>query len=319
MVVKKTTKNDKKRQKYCCKLCDFISCKKTDYIRHTSTDKHKKHENDSKMVVNDSEKTKKSEKMFTCHCGKVYKYDSGLYRHKKICLNEPLDKPSNTQQVDSLITSELIIELIKDNKEMKQLIGTLVSEQNNTINTLVKNGITNTNISNNTNCNNKTFNLQVFLNETCKDAMNLTDFIDSIKLELSDFEKVGELGYVEGISNIITTNLKALDITKRPVHCTDKKRETFYIKDQDKWEKDENKSNLKKVISKVSSKNSRLMSQFRDKYPECRKSESRISDKFNKMVIEAMGGLGDNNTEKEEKIIRNISKATTIEKHMGDL
>ena len=113
---------------------------------------------------------------------------------------------------------------------------------------LVKNGITSANSnntnSNNTNCNNKTFNLQVFLNETCKDAMNITDFVDSIKLELSDLMKVGEVGYVEGISNIITSNLKALDITKRPVHCTDKKRDTIYIKDQDKWEKDENKTKL---------------------------------------------------------------------------
>ena len=170
-------------------------------------------------------------------------------------------------------------------------------------------------ICNNTNCNNKTFNLQLFLNEACKDAMNITDFVDSIKLELSDLMKVGELGYVEGISNIITSNLKALDVTKRPVHCIDKKRETIYIKDEDKWEKDENQTKLKKAINRVSNKNIKLITEYREKYPECRKSESNISDKYNKMIIEAMGGMGNNNSEKEKKIIKNISKYTTIDKY----
>ena len=144
--------------------------------------------------------------------------------------------------------------------------------------------------------------------------MNITDFVDSIKLQLSDLEKVGEIGYVEGISNIIIKNLNELDETKRPVHCTDKKRETIYIKDQGQWEKDDNKTILKKSINKIANKNIKLISQFREKYPECRKSESKISDKYNKMIIEAMGGPGDNNAEKEDKIIRNITKATTINK-----
>jgi hypothetical protein len=143
--------------------------------------------------------------------------------------------------------------------------------------------------------------------------MNIADFIDSIKLQLSDLEKVGEVGYVEGISNIIIKNLNALDETERPLHCTDKKRETIYIKDQGQWEKDDdNQSKIKKAINKIANKNIKLISQFREKYPECRKSESKISDKYNKLIIEAMGGLGDNTVEKEEKIIRNITKATTI-------
>ena len=145
--------------------------------------------------------------------------------------------------------------------------------------------------------------------------MNITDFIDSIKLELSDLIKVGELGYVEGISNIITTNLKALDITKRPLHCTDKKRETIYIKDENKREKDENNIKLKNIINKVSNKNIKLITDYREKYPECKKSDYKLSDKYNKMIIEAMGGSGENTSNKEEKIIRNISKCTTIEKY----
>jgi hypothetical protein len=142
------------------------------------------------------------------------------------------------------------------------------------------------------------------------------DFVDSIKLQLSDLEKVGEVGYTQGISNIITTNLKALDITQRPVHCTDKKRETMYIKDEDKWEKeDDNKSNLRKAIKRIANKNIKLLPQFRDKYPEYKNSSSKVSDKYDKLVLEAMGGAGDNDLEKEDKIIHNISKCTTIEKY----
>jgi len=179
---------------------------------------------------------------------------------------------------------------------------------------VIENGTANNSHNTTTNnSHNKAFNLQFFLNETCKNAMNIADFVDSIKLQLSDLEKVGELGYVEGISNIIIKNLNDLDETKRPLHCTDKKRETIYIKDQGQWEKeDDNNSRLKKSINKVANKNIKLISQFREKYPECRKSESSISNKYNKMIIEAMGGPGDNTAEKEEKIIRNISKATII-------
>jgi hypothetical protein len=209
----------------------------------------------------------------------------------------PEDKtPSNIDKDD------LIIALLKQNSELLEI---------------VKNG---TNITNNTNTNcmnnNKTFNLHFFLNETCKHAMNITDFVETIKLQLTDLEKVGDVGYVEGISNIITTNLKALDVTQRPVHCTDKKRETIYIKDEDKWEKeDENKTKLRKAIKKVANKNIRLLPQFREKYPDYDDAESTVSDKYSKMVIEAMGGSGNNDIEKEDKIIHNISKCTIIEKH----
>ena len=165
-----------------------------------------------------------------------------------------------------------------------------------------------------TNSHNKAFNLNFFLNETCKDAMNIMDFVDSIKLQLSDLEKVGELGYVEGISNIIVKNLNELDVTQRPVHCTDKKRETMYIKDEDKWEKDENNNKIKKAIKRVASKNQRLLPKFKEAHPDCGTYHSKYSDQYNKIIIESVGGSGDNDAEKEEKIIRNITRATTIEK-----
>jgi hypothetical protein len=144
--------------------------------------------------------------------------------------------------------------------------------------------------------------------------MNIMDFVDSIKLQLSDLEKVGELGYVEGISNIITKNLKKLDVHQRPVHCTDKKRETMYIKDDNKWEKDEEKLKLHKVVRKVAFKNQKLIPKFKEIHPDYNKYHSNVSDQYNKIIVESMGGPGDNDYEKEEKIIKNISKQVFIEK-----
>ena len=165
------------------------------------------------------------------------------------------------------------------------------------------------------NSHNKTFNLNVFLNETCKDAMNIMYFIDSLKLQLSDLESVGRLGYVEGISNIIVKNLKKLEIHKRPVHCSDTKREVMYIKDEDKWEKEnDEKKKLKKVIKRVADKNARLLQEFKAKYPDCVKSSSPYSDQYNKLIVESMGGSGDNDLEKEEKIIKKIAKNVFIDK-----
>ena len=178
---------------------------------------------------------------------------------------------------------------------------------------ICKNGTNNTMINNNSY--NKTFNLNFFLNETCKDAMNIMDFVDSLKLQLSDLENLGKLGYVDGISKIIVQNLKSLDETKRPVHCTDSKREVMYVKDDNKWEKEnENKQKMRKVIKHVTHKNSKLLKEYKAKYQGCEKSSSKYSDQYDKLIIEAMGGKGDNDLEKEDKIIRNIAKVVIIDK-----
>jgi hypothetical protein len=299
-------KTSKNTNKFVCEFCNFSCCKKGDWNRHIIRPKHI---NLTTSNINVTEKTLKNIKNICDVCSKEYKSRNGLWNHKKQCKIE-----KDTIYPSNMITTELVMELIKDNKEMKQII----LEQNNTISNLVKNGITNTNVNTNSlnNNNNKTFNLQFFLNETCKDAMNIMDFVESIKLQLSDLEKVGEVGYTQGISNIITTNLKALDVTQRPVHCTDKKRETMYVKDDDKWEKeDDNKSKLRKAIKKVANKNIRLLPEYRAKNPKYCDSSSRVSDKYDKMVVEIMGGAGNNDLEKEDKIIHNISKCTTIEKY----
>jgi hypothetical protein len=296
-------------QNYVCDCCDYLTCKKSSYTKHLSTDKHKKSENDSKMVVNDSNLLPKVAQ-FECQCGKIYKYDSGYYRHKKKCVivNDNKEEENNSIKNEA-DKDELIIMLIKQNYELIKE----TSECKNMMMKVIENGTHNTNISN-VNSHNKAFNLNFFLNETCKDAMNITDFVDSIKLQLSDLEKVGELGYVNGISNIIVKNLKELDVTQRPVHCTDKKRETLYIKDENKWEKDDEKKKLRKVIKRVASKNQRLLLKFKEVHPDCGTSSSKYSDQYNTIIVESMGGSGDNDLEKEEKIMRNILKQIVVDK-----
>ena len=306
MIVNDSDLVPKSSEKFHCIYCDYSTCRKSQYERHLLTDKHKKKTNDSKMIINDSVLVPKSSSHYKCLCGKIYKYDSGFYRHKKKCEFE--NKTTDNNAVSSLSDKELIIMLVKQNTELMDMLKNSNSSQANH----------NTNSLNNNN--NKTFNLQFFLNETCKDAMNIMDFVDSIKLQLTDLEKVGEVGYAQGISNIITTNLKALDVTQRPVHCTDKKRETMYVKDEDKWEKeDEDNTRLRKMIRRVAHKNIRLLPQFREKYPEYSNSSSKVSDKYDRMALEAMGGAGNNDKEKEEKIIHNISKCVVIDKYVDDV
>jgi hypothetical protein len=191
----------------------------------------------------------------------------------------------------------------------------MLLEQNKTIIEMSKNIQNNTIISNNNN-NNKTFNLQVFLNEQCKDAMNIMEFVDSLKLQITDLENVGKVGFVNGISNIIVKNLKALDVVKRPVHCSDSKREVVYVKDENKWEKeDDTKQKLRNAIKYIANKNSRLIPEWKANNPDCIYSDSKKSDQYNKIIVEAMGGGLDatiNNS--ENKIIKNITKEIIIDK-----
>lgn len=283
-------------QNFSCNKCNYYTCRKSQYERHILSAKHK---NNGEILQNTTILVQNVPEYICENCNKIYKHHSSLWNHKKKCTNQQnISTNENDRQKD-----ELINYLIKENQEFKSLILEIVK----------KDTTTNNNITNN----NKTFNLNVFLNETCKDAMNIMDFVDSIKLQLSDLEKVGSIGYVEGISNIITTNLKALDVTQRPIHCTDNKREVLYVKDEDKWEKDnEENKKLRKAIKHIAQKNSKLIPEFKNKYPDCIKSESKKSDQYNKLIIEAMGGKGDNDMEKEDKIIKKISKEVTIDKYI---
>ena len=286
-------------------MCDFNTSNKTDYTRHSATDKHRR-------KVNDSNITHKNAKSYKCLCGKIYKYDSGYYKHKKICniyndsdasaSNIKTDVAIETPQTSNLITPELVIELLNDNKEMKKIL----IQQTNTINELVKNGTNNTINSNNSN----TFNLNFFLNETCKNAINMPDFINSIQLTFHDLMEIGELGYVGALTKIVTSKLNELGVTQRPIHCSDKKRDTLHIKENGKWEKDDDKIKMRKVIGNVSNKYVNLLPDYQKSHPDCHNSDFKTSDKYHKSVIAVMDGDHDN----KDKIINNISKVVIVEK-----
>jgi hypothetical protein len=307
-----TPENAKKRQ---CINCNFICSKKSDWDRHNNTAKHK---NRTKLNILEQNTPKNAEFMFTCKkCNKGYNARNSLWYHEKKCNeSEEINEEINKLENETVDKDQLILMLVKQNSELiKETSGfkNMMMEQQSMMLEVIKNGTQN-HSNNNTHSHNKTFNLQFFLNETCKDAMNIMDFVDSIKVQLCDLEKVGKIGYVEGISSIIVKNLNSLDETKRPVHCTDAKREVMYVKDEDKWEKEnEDKQKLRKVIKHVAHKNSKMLKEYKTKYPDCDKSESKYSDKYDKLIIEAMGGKGDNDLEKEDKIIKNIAKEVTID------
>jgi len=263
--------------------------------------------NDNELQ-NDYTFSPKLAKKYICECGKEYKHRQGLYAHKSKCV------PSVVATQENIQLTNLVIEVIKSNGEMQKQNQEFQNKILETFNEVMKNGTNNNTLINN-NSHNKTFNLQIFLNETCKDAMNIMDFVDSLKLQLCDLERIGEVGFVTGISDIIIKNLKALDVSKRPIHCADTKREVMYVKDNDKWEKEqEGNKKLKKAIKHIAKKNSMNINLFKDKYPDCINSHSRKSDQFNKIYIEAYGGSGNEDVDNENKIIKNIAKVVAIDK-----
>jgi len=301
------TLGNQKLQKSCmnyyCKHCDYATSRKSSYNKHILTLKHVKYENGTIMEPESCKKLQKScNNNYICNnCNKEYINKSGLWKHKMKCnLNN-----NNKDDIIQLLLKQNN-DLIKEQSDIKQIILEIV-----------KNGTNNTvNNNNNINSHNKTFNLQVFLNETCKDAMNISDFIESVKLQVSDLEHVGKVGYIEGISNIIIKNLQALEVEKRPVHCTDQKREVMYVKEDNVWEKeDEANQKLRKAIRMIAHKNICMFKAFREKYPDCEEYDSKKNSQYNTIVYESMGGKGDNDYEKDTKIIKKIAKQVTIDKY----
>jgi len=292
-------KSPKKPPDFLCECCDFECSKKKEWMRHISTRKHQ--ENDAELRFGLQKSPKKPLFFYNCECGKKYKYRQGLWKHRQTCdYTFEIESDENTSTgEDDPTDKKLIMLLLKENNEMKHMMLDICKQIKPT--------------TTNINSNNKTFNLNLFLNEECKDAMNIMDFVNSLKLKLSDLENVGKMGYVDGISNIIINNLKALDIHKRPVHCSDSKREVLYIKDQDKWEKEnEEKIRIKKAIKQVANKNIHLISKWKEKYPECACSDSSKSDEYNHIIIESMS----TNENDEDKIIRNVAKQVVINKNI---
>ena len=305
----------KNAKEYVCIFCDFSSSKHSNLLKHFLTLKHKRLTfPNPKNAVKD---------YYECRCGKKYKHASTLSTHRKKC--QKTDEIGKNGEVEEL--KELVVKLMTENTEIKKTMikenvklqkqNIELQKQNQNIQKQVldvcKNiqpSITNSNNNNN----NKTFNLQFFLNEQCKDAMNISDFINSVTLSLDDLENIGSLGYVNGISSIIIKQLKGLDITKRPVHCSDAKRETLYVKDEDRWEKEcPNNTKMKKAIKNVETKNIKLINEWTDKHPNFINSTSRENDDYLKIMKETMGGKGDYE-ENKNKIIKRIAKEVIIDK-----
>jgi hypothetical protein len=300
-----TKKTQKIAKKFCCCICDYNTCNKYDYTKHLSTDKHIFNEMETNGNTKSQKIAKKTANTKTScdkcdKCDKMFKTRAGLWKHSKKCNNNQFN--SNTTHIelsnDFVCDKELVMKLINQNNELQcQVLE------------LLKSG------THNTNSHNKTFNLNFFLNETCKNAMNIMDFVSNLQLQLNDLEKMGEIGYVNGMSEIIIKNLKDMDVTERPIHCTDKKRETLYIKDEDKWDKEpSDHPKVRHVIKHIAHKNSKLLNEFKEKYPDYNNSSSKVSDTYNKILIETMGGKGDNDLEKENKIIRNVTKEIVVDK-----
>ena len=327
-----TQKTPKTPKKYICISCDFTCSRQTEYDRHILTQKHINANNAN--IKNTDNINKKNYKCNNCDL--ILKHLSSLSRHKKKCLLNKTTHISFDDDYDESINENIVVQdasnndivqlLIKENSDFKHIIIDLVksntdlqkqmidvcqkiqpassASSTSTINN-------NTNNTTTTNSHNKTFNLNFFLNEQCKDAMNINDFVKSIKIEMSDLERLGKEGYVEGISRIILEKLKELDIYKRPLHCSDAKRETMYIKDNDVWNKDESPNNEKMIefIKAVEQRNYTSLLAYADEYPEVYKQESKRNVPYLHMAMQSNG-----TAEKINKVMKRIIKEVVINK-----
>jgi len=296
--------SEKKTANFICEKCDYICFKKQHLKQHFLSKKHKNAiGNNVENSVNNTETQK-----HICECGKVYQDRSGLWKHKKCCQQNSFAN-SKSKNADNIITPELIIEIIKQNKELQQ---TLI-EQNKTIIDLAQKTGTHNSYNNN---NNKTFNLQLYLNETCKDALNIMDFVNQLQIGIKDLEETGRLGFADGISKIFINGLKQLDVSNRPVHCSDSKREILYIKNNNEWNKeDDERKVLTSAIKHVVNKNIKQIPEWTKVNPDYNDYHSKQNDKYLQIVMESMSGSSQEEANKNyNKIIKNIAKETVIEK-----
>lgn len=308
---------------YKCDFCNFSSSNRTNYNKHITTQKHI---NACKILLDIKsidlpEKTEiepEIEKFICSNCSREYKDRTGLWKHNKRCCSKKIKKvktQSDNIKHESisenkiLLTenekSDMIIALIKQNQELQQQIIDITKLGVN-----ITNNVTNNNVTNN-----NQFNLNIFLNETCKDAVNLLDFVNSLKIQLTDLENTAKLGYVGGITKIILDGMKELDINKRPIHCTDIKRETIYVKDKGAWEReDDERTHLKYAINVVAHKNIQQIPLWHDENPECMDVTNKKSNEYLNIMIKANGGNREEVEKYTEKIIKNLVKEVAIEK-----
>jgi hypothetical protein len=319
-----TTKKSKEISKiFLCESCDYSTCKNSEFKKHLLTNKHINTTKYNTLGI-------LLEKEYICHCGKEYNHRASLFNHKKRCKQNQdaiiiessvIDASNNVIQLLIHENKELINEnkeFKNENKEIKNMILELVKSNNELQKQMIDvclkiqpgNTVINSN-SHNNNSINKTFNLQVFLNEECKDALNMSDFINSIEIKVSDLVNIGKLGYVEGMSNIIIKQLNDTDINKRPVHCSDAKRETLYVKEENKWEKDTQEAKqMLKAVWGVNKKNYTLLANWKETHPDCMSSKSNQSDEYMKITSKVMDG----DVENINKVIKKVAKQVLIDK-----
>jgi len=284
---------------FACEKCNFKCSKNSNFLKHLSTRRHQ-------ILTNDLQKNATTE--FKCSCGRNYKHRQSLHKHQKDCkilkTNEVLVSEPSANQIEKL--TNLVFDVVKQNQELQKQVLELSKE---------KMVVTNSNNNNNTTTNNK-FNLNFFLNEQCKDAMNIMDFVKSLTLQLSDLETVGKIGYAEGISKVFVNGLKELDVFKRPIHCSDLKRETLYVKDEGIWEKEnEENTKIKYAIKHIAHKNVQQISEWQQENPGYTDPESSVSEEYMKIISHSMGGFTEEEDETNyNKIIKNVAKEVVIQK-----
>jgi len=289
-----------------CELCDFICSKQSNLNKHLMTPKHINRTFRTKKMPKNAENIKLE---FTCaNCNKSYNVRNSLWYHSKKCIiikNNEIE--TNNKDLNVI---NMIMEVVKQNSEFKELIV----EQNKQIIEL-----SSKTVINNTTTNNNSFNLQFFLNETCKDAINISDFVKQLQVGVKDLEETGRIGYAEGISKIFINGLKQLNVNQRPVHCSDSKREIIYIKDANHWTKDDNENaGLTNAIRDVAHKNIQQIPLWTEEHPEHKDLSSKYNDKYMKLVSEAMPGSTKEESDKNyKKIVRNIMKGSIIEKYIS--
>lgn len=299
--------------KFSCSICQFYSRKKSNYEEHLTTRKHKMSMISNKNQPNPANVANPVIK-YSCICGKVYKDNSGLWRHKKKCLGELDNLKKDLANEEK--QQQLVEYLIKENSEFKNMMFAGFQEQNKQMIEIAKNSAGHHNTTNNTTNNNQSFNLQFYLNETCKDAMNIMDFVSQLQVGIKDLEETGRLGFAEGISKIFINGLNQIHVNDRPIHCSDGKREILYIKNNNEWNKEtEDKVILTNAIKHVAHKNMKQISEWTKDHPDYKDPDSKENDRYLQIVSEAMSGSTKEETNKNyNKIIKNIVKETVIEK-----
>ena len=313
-------KNVNPQQKI-CETCNYSTSSIKDFNKHISTQKHKRLTETNKNPPKIPE-----QQIYSCLCNKKYQHQSSLCKHKKTCCfgsetNETNETNENNEinvgtSLSSIIDKdELIKYLIKENSEFKDML----MEQNKMVMKICEKSVENAKTINNTNCNNvnNSFNLNLFLNEKCKDAINIDEFVDNIKMQLLDLENFGNLGYVQGVSRILIKNLNELDTYSRPIHCSDLKRDVLYIKENNQWTKEtDDKPLLKNAIKQVTNKNIKQIQDWKNLNPDCTKSDSRKNDQYLKIIMNSMsGGTSEEQQNNISQIVKNVVKVVTIDKN----